>query len=417
MSKTTELLFEYLRDIFYAPAKASLDIDALDTEYREVGKALLFVGDKLTEQRAFASSLAKGELSEHVPSSDNELASSLKALHASLRHLTWQTQQVAKGDYKQRVDFMGEFSEAFNSMTRQLQSRQHELEMEIELGREKALALEQSNALLTNITSGLPQCIVVIGRATGDVLYQNKAARNLMETCPLLLPKLQDILRLSPLTLPDGYTEDFALEHNNAECIFSASSYALRWQGRDAKAFVVNDVSDERALVRELEHFAFQDNLTKLYNRHSGMRILHSWVSEKKVFSLCFADLDNLKYVNDTFGHLEGDQYLINAARQLETASPNFIVCRVGGDEFMLLMPDISVPEAEKVMLGVRKRMRRLNEQTARRYTGSMSFGIVAVDENNQYTASEILGLADERMYEYKRKSKKILQNLAKNYQ
>ena len=58
-----------------------------------------------------------------LPSPDNEIAASLKSLHASLKHLTWQAQQVAKGDYNQRVDFMGDFSIAFNNMIEQLNQR------------------------------------------------------------------------------------------------------------------------------------------------------------------------------------------------------------------------------------------------------------------------------------------------------
>ena len=53
---------------------------------------------------------------------------SLKALHSNLRHLTWKTQQIAAGDLEQRVDFMGDFSTAFNSMTQQLKDSYQELE-------------------------------------------------------------------------------------------------------------------------------------------------------------------------------------------------------------------------------------------------------------------------------------------------
>jgi diguanylate cyclase (GGDEF)-like protein len=75
----------------------------------------------------FAVAIAKGDLSASMGPQGGQLAGSLKALHASLRHLTWQTKQIAHGDLTQRVDFMGEFSEAFNSMVENLAEARLEL--------------------------------------------------------------------------------------------------------------------------------------------------------------------------------------------------------------------------------------------------------------------------------------------------
>ena len=75
----------------------------------------------------FAAAMANGELSLIPGSYGGPLVGSLKALHASLRHLTWQTKQIANGDLSQRVDFMGEFSLAFNSMVENLAEARQEL--------------------------------------------------------------------------------------------------------------------------------------------------------------------------------------------------------------------------------------------------------------------------------------------------
>jgi two-component system NtrC family sensor kinase len=69
----------------------------------------------LDDLRSFVGALTTGDLTATIRR-QGSLAGSLKGLHANLRHLTWQTQQVAEGDFSQRVDFMGEFSDAFNSM-------------------------------------------------------------------------------------------------------------------------------------------------------------------------------------------------------------------------------------------------------------------------------------------------------------
>jgi hypothetical protein len=81
------------------------------------------LNDFVTEYRgmaAFMYSIARGELDFEPPRSRMELVSSFKTLQASLRHLTYKTQAIAMGDFTQRVDFIGDFSAAFNSMTVQL---------------------------------------------------------------------------------------------------------------------------------------------------------------------------------------------------------------------------------------------------------------------------------------------------------
>jgi PAS domain S-box-containing protein len=118
-----KLLFEYIRDVIYNPPHAVLDIEKLPPDFHDLGEGLRYLGDCILETRKFANALSRGELDEESPSRNNEIAGPLKSLQSSLQHLTWQTQQVALGDYQQRVDFMGNFSLAFNTMVQQLEER------------------------------------------------------------------------------------------------------------------------------------------------------------------------------------------------------------------------------------------------------------------------------------------------------
>ncbi|MDR1875022.1 MAG: response regulator [Synergistaceae bacterium] len=123
-----DYLFKYLRDVLYAPSKATLDLSRLPDDLQQFGKGLQFFSQCAMETAAVAKALSKGALSGPLPSRQNEMAAPLKSLHASLSHLTWQTKQVAEGDYNQHVDFMGDFSNAFNIMVRLLEERWHSLE-------------------------------------------------------------------------------------------------------------------------------------------------------------------------------------------------------------------------------------------------------------------------------------------------
>ena len=123
MNKNADLLFDYLRDILYDPDHAVLDTSLLEEDFVLLGEGMQYFAKCIQEQRELAKSLSKGNLTIKMPPPGNELAAPLKALHASLKHMTWQSQQVAKGDYQQRLDFMGDFAHAFNTMTVQLDHR------------------------------------------------------------------------------------------------------------------------------------------------------------------------------------------------------------------------------------------------------------------------------------------------------
>ena len=123
LKSVADTLFKYIFDVMYEPALARLDIESLPESFQEFGKGLQFLCKSISETRILAREMAIGNLNCELPSPNNEIAASLKMLNASLKHLTWQTQQVAKGDYNQRVHFMGDFSEAFNNMIDQLNQR------------------------------------------------------------------------------------------------------------------------------------------------------------------------------------------------------------------------------------------------------------------------------------------------------
>ncbi len=105
----------------------------------------------MEEIHQFINPLSRGELSEINLSARNFLASPFKELHSRLCHLTWQAKQVADGDYGQRVDFMGEFSEAFNSMIVGLERNERLL-------REKIKELEQALSHIKKLEGVLPIC-------------------------------------------------------------------------------------------------------------------------------------------------------------------------------------------------------------------------------------------------------------------
>lgn len=106
----------------------------------------------LQEIHEFIIPLSQGKLDEiKLPQPKNFLGSPFKELHSHLLHLTWQAKQVARGDYSQRVDFMGDFSEAFNFMITSLDNNEKALKRKIE-------HLEQALSHIAKLEGILPIC-------------------------------------------------------------------------------------------------------------------------------------------------------------------------------------------------------------------------------------------------------------------
>ena len=102
------------------PRPLDLPEDYPENEVRQIVEyANRFVAEYQTLADAM-SAMSRGDLDLNVPAGKMHVLQSFKNLHANLRHLTWKTQQIAGGDLSQHVDFMGDFSTAFNSMTHQL---------------------------------------------------------------------------------------------------------------------------------------------------------------------------------------------------------------------------------------------------------------------------------------------------------
>jgi len=118
-----EAIGNQLRTMAAGTLRISPEIESLPEPFSKIGEELQHLNNTLSETLIFAKELSAGNLHYGPPPRTNRMASPLKALHATLSHLTWQTQQIAGGDYSQSVDFMGEFSIAFNNMTKQLEQQ------------------------------------------------------------------------------------------------------------------------------------------------------------------------------------------------------------------------------------------------------------------------------------------------------
>jgi two-component system, cell cycle response regulator len=159
-------------------------------------------------------------------------------------------------------------------------------------------------------------------------------------------------------------------------------------------------------LDREVRSLAITDELTGLYNRRgflaSATHQLKLAQRNAQDVLLLFCDLDNLKGINDSFGHREGDLAIIRAADALEeTFRDSDILARLGGDEFAVLASDASVP-GQGIMSRIEKNLEKSNAEESR-YTLSFSIGIARFHSQTPSSLGELMARADKDMYQHKK--------------
>lgn len=195
-------------------------------------------------------------------------------------------------------------------------------------------------------------------QAIADILQYPREA--------LLGMSLQALVAEGELVLDAAGRIDWARQLRPGELRFRRSDDGLLWgrwsgtlvrtPGREPTVFaIVEDVSQNHALAREVEHHASHDALTGLINRREIERLLEQALRGVRehggVHSLCYIDLDYFKLVNDGLGHAAGDQLLRNVADYLTGAvREGDWVGRLGGDEFALLLASASQDEAKQVL-------------------------------------------------------------------
>jgi diguanylate cyclase (GGDEF)-like protein len=393
----------------YSPEKAKLEPEQLPPEMRRFSTGLKFFAECVLQIRAFAEDISRGNLGGALPARNNEMAASLKSLHAALTHLTWQTQQIAKGDYKQKVSFMGDFSGAFNDMVGQLEARTNALLASIERERQKSMLLERNNEMLIELTSNIEQQITVVDMTSTLCLYHNRANPDIYDgECfgdAAYAWVCGQLASMSVHTVP--YSADVELVVGDRQKYYSVSCSPVHWGGKSAGVFLWFDITREREQMNRLKGLAYLDKLTKVANRHAGMEILTLWLREKKAFALCFIDIDNLKYVNDEFGHAAGDAYILEATAALLGFSDDAFVSRIGGDEFMVLAPRRTVAATEDRLEQIHGILGAKRAAPNAKYPYSISYGVIAVTEDEHREISKLLSEADEKMYTHKRLQKK----------
>jgi len=169
------------------------------------------------------------------------------------------------------------------------------------------------------------------------------------------------------------------------------------------------DVQDRKTFEKKLEVMSTTDELTGLLNRRGFFTLAQQQVKladrNHNKLLLFYMDLDDLKKINDTLGHAEGDLALIEAAAIFnDIFRKSDIIGRLGGDEFaVLLFEPISSSDEHAIIVRLRETLKERNARPGRRYTLSLSTGINVYDPAKPCSLDEFISRADTLMYKEKR--------------
>lgn len=168
---------------------------------------------------------------------------------------------------------------------------------------------------------------------------------------------------------------------------------------------------ERQRMMDELRSMSLIDELTGLYNRRGFLTLVsQQLVAAQRTGTnmlLLFIDLDDMKPINDTHGHDQGDRALTDFAEILnEQMRQSDIVARMGGDEFVILAPDAAHTHAGQLVSRILNAVDRHNADTDLPYGLSISIGVAHYESDEPKTVDELLAEADHHMYEHKRSKK-----------
>lgn len=169
----------------------------------------------------------------------------------------------------------------------------------------------------------------------------------------------------------------------------------------DSVVMHVNDITGQKRAEEDLQYISVHDSLTGLFNRfYADAEIRRLAASRLRPISVIVIDLNDLKKVNDEQGHAAGDLYIKNTAMLLkQTFRPEDMTARIGGDEFLIMLPEVDEPTCEQAINRLHENLFRFNQRATGQPLGLSAGWATACREDN---LMERIREADARMYREK---------------
>lgn len=278
--------------------------------------------------------------------------------------------------------------------------------------------------ILQTITDNIDSIIYVNDVKTHELVFMNKALTDSLELgqqeplgqfCWQTLQKAQSgPCSFCPMNqmLDDQYNvvkTPLTWEFQNTKTgkWYLIKDDIIKWiDGRDVHIETATEITSQKIYEQELQQYAAFDMMTGAYNREWGSRQLQALLSNRHALetqnnSLVFIDINDLKLVNDTYGHDVGDSLIRETVNIIRSCVRKVdVLCRWGGDEFVLILRCGEDP-ARRIMSDVCKKMDDINAEGQKQYRLSISYGVTPLDASST-DLETVVARADRLMYESK---------------
>lgn len=164
-------------------------------------------------------------------------------------------------------------------------------------------------------------------------------------------------------------------------------------------------------MVDKLDKLSIIDPLCQIYNRNgfnkNARAVYQACIVEKRDVMVMFIDMDGLKYINDRFGHNDGDFALQQISLAIKNACDrNEIFARYGGDEFIVFADHHTDEDAKKLIERIYDQIKKFNRFSDKPYAIDASMGYIITNVDEDISLSKVISMADQTMYENKKRRK-----------
>lgn len=204
------------------------------------------------------------------------------------------------------------------------------------------------------------------------------------------------------------YTWESKFRRRDGETIdVEITANTIDYRNKKVICFVSRDITERKKSEERLKRHATLDELTGVLNRRAGLEFLEEKMEDSRdsneMMSVCYVDVDGLKDINDTYGHMEGDNTLKYISYLMkDKVRKKDIIMRLGGDEFLLVFPNCHMNECQTVWNRIAEELENNNNLGIRPYTISLSYGFAYYKPDAEINMDELIAIADKNMYKNK---------------